>query len=84
MTCEVYYRIYLSKQTESGCPMPFNITFFIISLQDDYRRYIALSTFGFYEHGELDVKFHNFQIEDARENGVVSTISRSVSPISSI
>lgn len=49
------------------------LTFFIISLQDDFRRYIALSTFGFYEHGELDVKFHNFHVENARERGVVST-----------
>lgn len=30
--------------------------------QDDYRRYIALSTFGFYRDGILDVRFHDFQL----------------------
>lgn len=32
------------------------------AFQNDYRRYIALSTFGFYRDGILDVNFHNFQL----------------------
>lgn len=31
--------------------------------QNDERRYIALSTFGFYQGGILDVKLSNFQID---------------------
>lgn len=32
--------------------------------QNDIRRYIALSTFGFYQKGLLEVNLTNFQIED--------------------
>lgn len=32
-------------------------------LQDDYRRFIALSTFGFYKNGQLEVNFENFHID---------------------
>jgi hypothetical protein len=28
--------------------------------QDDYRRFIALSTFGFYKGGQLEVNFEDF------------------------
>lgn len=32
------------------------------SPQDDFRRYIALSTFGFYQGGILDVRFSGFRV----------------------
>lgn len=35
--------------------------------QDDYRRYIALSTFGFYQGGILDVRFSQFRVAVGHE-----------------
>lgn len=40
--------------------------------QNDIRRYIALSTFGFYQKGKLDVKMTDFQIEDGNLDDTVS------------
>lgn len=48
----------------------------IIILQGDERKYIALSTFGFYKGGTLDVQLENFKVSGAGEDAVVSTISR--------
>lgn len=42
--------------------------------QNDIRRYIALSTFGFFQKGILDVKLTNFQIED----NVAGEVSRRI------
>lgn len=41
-------------------------------LQKDVRRYIALSTFGFYKGGTLDVNLTNFKADPFDENAVVS------------
>lgn len=41
-------------------------------LQKDVRRYISLSTFGFYKGGILDVNLTNFKAEPFHENTVVS------------
>lgn len=41
-------------------------------LQKDVRRYISLSTFGFYKGGTLDVNLTNFKAEPFDENAVVS------------
>ncbi|XP_059619331.1 protein GPR107 [Phlebotomus argentipes] len=38
-----------------------------LGVTDDYRRYIALSTFGFYQGGILDVKFLNFEVPVGEE-----------------
>uniref|UniRef100_A0A6B2E7W6 Putative g protein-coupled seven transmembrane receptor n=1 Tax=Phlebotomus kandelakii TaxID=1109342 RepID=A0A6B2E7W6_9DIPT len=38
-----------------------------LEVKDDFRRYIALSTFGFYQGGILDVKFLNFQVPVGEE-----------------
>lgn len=35
------------------------------------RRYIALSTFGFFEGGTLDVNLYNFRVDDGREGEMV-------------
>ncbi|KAF4532212.1 hypothetical protein B566_EDAN002275 [Ephemera danica] len=35
---------------------------------NDYRRYIALSTFGFYKGGVLEVKLENFHVDDFNDN----------------
>lgn len=40
--------------------------------QNDNRKYIALSTFGFYKGGILDVKLINFYASPFSENDVVS------------
>lgn len=45
----------------------------MLLLQDDVRRYIALSTFGFFEGGTLDVNLYNFRVEDGREGETVSS-----------
>ncbi|XP_055911249.1 protein GPR107 [Eupeodes corollae] len=39
-----------------------------LEVRDDTRRYIALSTFGFYQSGILDVKLSNFVISNENEN----------------
>lgn len=44
-------------------------------LQKDTRRYIALSTFGFYKGGILDVNLTNFKADPFKENAVVSYIA---------
>uniref|UniRef100_A0A1B0D9S6 C2H2-type domain-containing protein n=1 Tax=Phlebotomus papatasi TaxID=29031 RepID=A0A1B0D9S6_PHLPP len=54
-------------------------------LADDYRRYIALSTFGFYQGGILDVKFLNFQVpvdEERQQFGLSldKTLSDAMNP----
>lgn len=41
-----------------------------LEIRNDVRRYIALSTFGFYQGGILDVKLSNFQIDPGQENDV--------------
>lgn len=46
-------------------------SYFIFFSQDDVRRYIALSTFGFYKGGILDVKLHNFQVDPDRQHEIV-------------
>lgn len=43
-----------------------------LSLQGDVRRYIALSTFGFFKGGTLDVNLYNFRVDEGREQEVVS------------
>lgn len=43
--------------------------------QDDYRRYIPLSTFGFYIDGLLNVKLLDFRVKIGNENDVVSTLA---------
>lgn len=40
--------------------------------QNDERRYIALSSFGFYQGGILDVKLSNFQIDPGQQESIVS------------
>lgn len=45
-------------------------------LQKDVRRYIALSTFGFYKGGTLDVNLTNFKADPFDENAVVSNVHR--------
>lgn len=47
-------------------------------LQKDTRRYIALSTFGFYKGGMLDVNLMNFKAKPLDENAVVSYRSEDV------
>lgn len=44
----------------------------LLIFQNDERRYIALSTFGFYQGGILDVKLSNFQIDPGQRKGIVS------------
>ncbi|GAB0092225.1 protein GPR107 [Sergentomyia squamirostris] len=56
-----------------------------LEVRDDYRRYIALSTFGFFEGGILDVKFLNFQVpvgEEKQQFGlsVDKTLSDAMNP----
>lgn len=41
--------------------------------QGDVRRYIALSTFGFFDGGTLDVNLYNFRVDDGREGELVIT-----------
>lgn len=41
-----------------------------LEVRDDVRRYIALSTFGFYQGGILDVKLSNFKIKPGLEDKV--------------
>lgn len=41
-------------------------------LQNDARRYIALSTFGFYIGGVLEVKLTNFRATPQNDSAVVS------------
>lgn len=43
----------------------------MLYLQEDFRRYILLSTFGFYQGGILDVKFNKFLVGNGRDNEVV-------------
>uniref|UniRef100_A0A1L8DJW4 Putative g protein-coupled seven transmembrane receptor n=1 Tax=Nyssomyia neivai TaxID=330878 RepID=A0A1L8DJW4_9DIPT len=40
-----------------------------LEVKNDYRRYIALSTFGFYQGGILDVKFSNFYYNSELTDG---------------
>ncbi|XP_055714161.1 protein GPR107 isoform X2 [Phlebotomus papatasi] len=56
-----------------------------LEIKDDYRRYIALSTFGFYQGGILDVKFLNFQVpvdEERQQFGLSldKTLSDAMNP----
>ncbi|XP_050483755.1 protein GPR107 isoform X2 [Bombus huntii] len=41
-----------------------------LELRKDVRRYIALSTFGFYKGGTLDVNLTNFKVDPFDENAV--------------
>ncbi|KAJ9591309.1 hypothetical protein L9F63_002159, partial [Diploptera punctata] len=41
-----------------------------LDIKDDGRKYIAISTFGFYEGGMLDVKLHNFKATPFNEKDV--------------
>ncbi|XP_033183221.2 protein GPR107 isoform X2 [Bombus vancouverensis nearcticus] len=41
-----------------------------LELRKDVRRYIALSTFGFYKGGTLDVNLTNFRVDPFDENAV--------------
>ncbi|CAD7090007.1 unnamed protein product [Hermetia illucens] len=41
-----------------------------LEVRDDTRPYIALSTFGFYQGGILDVKLSSFQVQPGQENKV--------------
>lgn len=41
-------------------------------LQNDMRPYIALSTFGFYTNGHLDVQLNHLTIDDEKSTDVVS------------
>uniref|UniRef100_U5ESJ2 Putative g protein-coupled seven transmembrane receptor n=1 Tax=Corethrella appendiculata TaxID=1370023 RepID=U5ESJ2_9DIPT len=41
-----------------------------LEVRDDVRRYISLSTFGFYQGGILNVKLSNFRVEHGKENSV--------------
>lgn len=54
--------------------MNLSILFLIIPLceQGDVRRYIALSTFGFFKGGTLDVNLYNFRVDDGRDGELVS------------
>lgn len=47
----------------------------ISQFQDDFRRYIPLSTFGFYIDGLLNVKLLDFRVKNGHENDVVSTLA---------
>ncbi|XP_055685432.1 protein GPR107 [Lutzomyia longipalpis] len=40
-----------------------------LEIKNDFRRYIALSTFGFYQGGILDVKFSNFYYNTEKSDG---------------
>lgn len=40
-------------------------------LQDDRRRYIELTTFGFLKGGILDVRLENFKVKKGSENELV-------------
>lgn len=58
--------------------LDLNFQFFpsnkILYLQNDQRKYIALSTFGFYKEGILDVKLSNFKGNPPlKETDIVST-----------
>ncbi|XP_031625257.1 protein GPR107 [Contarinia nasturtii] len=38
-----------------------------LEIEGDVRRYISLSTFGFFNGGTLDVNLYNFRVDDGRE-----------------
>ncbi|XP_058805437.1 protein GPR107 isoform X2 [Phymastichus coffea] len=49
-------------------------------IKDDFRRFISLSTFGFYKDGILDVKLINFKAAPFDENAVFGfTLERTIS-----
>ncbi|XP_076764458.1 protein GPR107 isoform X2 [Xylocopa sonorina] len=51
-----------------------------LEIRKDVRRYIALSTFGFYKGGTLDVSLTNFKAEPFDENAVFGfTLDRTLS-----
>ncbi|KAL5277888.1 GPR107 family protein [Megaselia abdita] len=41
-----------------------------LEVKNDERKYIALSTFGFYQGGILDVKLSNFQIDPGQQGSI--------------
>lgn len=52
-----------------------NANWYDLIFQDDDRRYIALSTFGFYQGGVLEVKLSNFLLPMDDIDGTVSNWS---------
>ena len=58
--------IYSSMKLQSKCVIKLFV------LQNDSRRFISLSTFGFYKNGILSVKLINFKSKPFDKNHVVS------------
>lgn len=46
----------------------------LLHFQGDERKYIALSTFGFYKGGTLDVQLKNLKVNGANDSAIVSLL----------
>lgn len=67
---EVRVRVFLSRRRRLNGS--HSNVYVICFLQNDMRPYIALSTFGFYTNGHLDVQLNHLTIDDEKSTDMVS------------